>query len=117
MLSGLITSYLDKRMAELGHCQGYAVRLRHYVIQPSGTLEVAAWGELFVLVEDVQDLRIESDRGVYDTATPDTTSEQQHEHSGQIFLENLASDCACHVRFIQAIPLEPVSECPPCNNP
>lgn len=115
MLTGLIAPYLDKRMQELGYCKGYAMRVRHFVIHSSGMLTIQAWNEVFVLAEDAQDLRIESDLGIYDTGTPDITSEQQHEHSGLIILTNLTADCACHVQFVQAIPLEDNSHCTACN--
>ena len=114
MNPGIIATYLDKRMQEIGHCAGYAVRIRDFVLAPLQTLQIASWNEIFILLGDAADMRVESDLGVYDNTNPNATSEQQHEHTGKIILTNL-SDSRCNVQFVQGIPLEENSDCPGCN--
>lgn len=113
MNAAMIPFYIESRMKEMGHCNGYAMRIKHFVIGPEKTVKVSAFGEVFILLEPVPDVRVESDLGVYSNTV--SAPEQQHEHTGQIFLTNLTNDGDCNVQFVQAIPLSQNPEaCPPC---
>ncbi|HYG53127.1 MAG TPA: hypothetical protein VD905_19645 [Flavobacteriales bacterium] len=115
MNAAIIPFYIDSRMKEQGHCNGYVMRVKHYVIGPRQTVKVPAYGEIFILLEPVPDVKIESDLGVF--SNTGMAPEQQHEHTGQILLTNLSSNGNCDVQFVQAIPLDAHPEdCTPCNN-
>jgi len=94
--------YIKSRMAELGH-QTYSVRLRHFVITPGGFGYDYIPGQLMVLVEPVEMIRIDSDAGFFDLGTANT-NELQYEHSGMVNIRNYSGNNTVHVRFIQAIP-------------
>lgn len=116
MNAAMIPFYIESRMKELGHCNGYVMRIKHFVIGAEQTVKISAFGEIYILLEPVPDVRIESDLGVYSNVA--NAPEQQHEHTGQIFLRNLTNDGDCNVQFVQAIPLEANPEaCSPCNTP
>lgn len=114
MTPAMIPAYIDNRMKEMGHCSGYAMRHRHYTVDPRETIRITAYGEVFVLLEEASDMRIESELGVY-ASGGNAAAEQQHEHSGQISITNLAADGACSVQFIQAIPMENTGDCHTCD--
>lgn len=95
--------YIAKRMSEL-RIPEYTLRLRHMVMQPGEKLEIDAWQEFFFLTQEVCDIQIISDLGVFDLSA-DNASEMQYEHQGLITIINTSSAATVHVRFIQAIPL------------
>lgn len=109
MNPAMIPAYIEQRLKELGHCQGYAMRVKHFSVPGGKTIRVAAYGELYLLLEEAADIQIESELGVFNTSGADVPMEQQHEHTGQITITNLAAE-PCGVQFIQAIPLEKTCE-------
>lgn len=96
--------YIPRRMQELGIGNQYYLRFRHLVLSVSETLELDADNQWFLLVEDVEDLSIESDFARYDLSD-EGLNEQGYEHSGKLKLQNHAPQNR-HVRFIQIIPIE-----------
>lgn len=102
MTTALALEYIPRRMQELGHGSDYYIRFRHFVLLPNEKLEIEAFNQFFLLVEEPEHLKIVSDFGFYDLSE-DRTNEQFYEHQGTISLTNYASTVT-HVRFIQVIP-------------
>lgn len=94
--------YIPRRMEELGHGDNYALRLRHLVLKPNERLEIDAYNQLYVLIEEAEDVHIESLTGIFDLSIKNA-NEMQYEHQGSISIRNL-SEINRHVRFIQVIP-------------
>ncbi len=102
MTTSLALEYIPRRMRELGYAQNYYLRFRHLVMQPAEQLELDAYNQIFILVEEPSDVKVQSDFGLYDT-TDNQTNEQIYEHQGLIAIENFSKQVN-HVRFIQVIP-------------
>ena len=102
MTIALALEYIPRRMKELGYGAEYYIRFRHLVLQPGEKTEIEAYNQFFILVEEVTELSIVSDFGLFDIAD-NTTNEQTYEHQGAILVHNYA-DRINHLRFIQVIP-------------
>ena len=99
----LAIEYIPRRMKELGYGANYYIRFRHFVLQSQEELEIEAYNQFFILVEEKCDVSIHSDFGVYDIADS-KTNEQHYEHQGNIVISNTRNTIN-HVRFIQVIPI------------
>lgn len=97
----LAVQYVPRRMAELGY-EDYAMRMRHFVLQPLEKIEIEAWNELFILPKESCEVRITSDFGLFDLSA-ENINELQYEHQGLITVQNL-SETITHIQFIQVIP-------------
>lgn len=102
MTIALALEYIPRRMKELGYGAEYYIRFRHFVMQPQEKLEVDAYNQFYILVEEVTDASVSSDFGLFDLAVQNT-NEQTYEHQGAIAINNYA-DRINHLRFIQVIP-------------
>lgn len=98
----LAIEYIPRRMKDIGVGDNYYLRFRHFVLEPSETIELDAHNQFFLLIDDNSDLSISSDFGFYDITYPNT-NEQTYEHQGNIIITNY-SPTLNHVRFIQIIP-------------
>ena len=105
MTVNLALEYIPKRMAELGHGQHYHIRFRHFKLQPAEQFTIQAQGQLFYLIEPPNDVRIESDMGVFDFSEF-FVNELQYEHEGAIIITNQLV-LHNHLRLIQVIPENP----------
>lgn len=103
MTAELVLEYIPRRMRELGYGKDYYLRLRHLVLRPNEHIEIEAWSDLFILVEEVSDVRISSDTGVFDLGT-EAASEMQYEHQGLIEITNGSDAVTKHVKLVQIIP-------------
>jgi hypothetical protein len=103
MTIDLAIDYIRRRMLELGHGDLYHLRFRHYVLTPRQRISIDALDQLFILIEPVGNVNVESVFGMYDL-TVDNSNELQYEHQGQIQLSNYTYRVQ-HVRFIQVIPI------------
>jgi hypothetical protein len=102
MTIALAIEYIPRRMRDLGFGDNYYIRFKHLIIQPITTIDIEADNQFYILVDEVTDITITSDSGIYDLS--DTrVNEQCYEHQGSIAIENQASQFK-HVRFIQVIP-------------
>lgn len=104
MKEELAAHYLSSRMREQGHAHRFALRLRHFVLKATEKITVKAWGDLFLMLGENCDARVSSENGVFDLSATNL-SEQQHEHSGLILIEN-PTDSTVHVKMMQAIPYQ-----------
>ena len=102
MTIALALEYIPRRMEELGYEKRYYLRFRHLVLQPSEQLELQAFNQFFILIEEAVDISVESPTGVFDLSL-ENVNEMQYEHQGQITIINLSSQLK-HIRFIQVIP-------------
>jgi hypothetical protein len=102
MTIALALEYIPRRMEELGHGKEYYIRFRHFVLQPSEHMDIEAYNEFYMLIDEPDSISIASDFGFFDLSFS-VTNEQQYEHQGFISLQNY-SKAANHVRFIQVIP-------------
>ncbi|MFO0357637.1 MAG: hypothetical protein ACK50A_11855 [Sphingobacteriaceae bacterium] len=102
MNTALALEYIPRRMRELGYGSDYYIRFKHFVLQPNEKMELDAYNQFFILVEEVADVRVESEFGLYDIAE-DKINEQSYEHQGSITIHNCLSTIN-HIRFIQVIP-------------
>jgi|SRR6266700_107836 len=101
MTSELAIEYIRRRMAEMGY-KDYLLRFRHLLLRVNETREVSAYNQIFMLIEPVPDIRIESDVGLFDV-NEDHANELQYEHRGRIKTTNLSLSTT-NVKFLQAIP-------------
>jgi hypothetical protein len=98
----LALEYIPRRMNELGYGTNYYIRFRHFVMQPSEKLDIDAYNQFFILVEEINDASVVSEFGLFDIAET-KVNEQTYEHQGEIKITNY-SNAINHVRFIQVIP-------------
>ena len=82
--------------------QQYGIQFRHLVLQPSEERVMNAHDHIYLLIEPICDMRVESSTGVFEW-TEDLTNELQYEHKGDITIRN-NSIFLNHVRFVQVIP-------------
>ena len=102
MTVALALEYIPRRMRELGYEANYYIRFRHFVLQPMEKIDVDAYNQFFILVEEASDVTVNSDFGLFDISDGNT-NEQTYEHQGLIQISNSA-DKITHLRFIQVIP-------------
>ena len=102
MTPEIVMDYVKRRMQELGHGEKFVTRLRHLILEPLDKFSIRTGSDLFVIIDAPEDLRVESDHGVYDLSDPDI-SEMEYEHSGLITITNQYT-FKNHLKMIQAIP-------------
>lgn len=102
MTINLALEYIPRRMEELGFGNDYYLRFRHFVLQAAEQLEVPAFNQFFILVEEAQDVSVKSEFGIFDLSLSNA-NEMLYEHQGQITIQNYTKGIK-HVRFIQVIP-------------
>lgn len=102
MTINLALEYIPRRMQELGYRADYYIRFRHLVLQPNEELILDADNQFFYLVEEAENVRVESETGVFDLSES-TTNEMQYEHQNKIHISNYLPGIN-HLRFVQVIP-------------
>jgi len=103
MTPDLALEYIPRRMEELGYGNNYFLRFAHLVLQPQEVRFIEASCEFFILVEEPQNVTIDSDMGVFDLSNT-VANELQYEHQGAITITNKNPNATISVRFIQVIP-------------
>lgn len=103
MTSDLALEYIARRLKEMGYAKDYLIRFRHILLKVNEVREITAYNQIFLLIEPVHDIRIESDVGLFDL-TEDHANEMQYEHRGRIKISNLSLS-PINARFLQAIPI------------
>lgn len=98
MTESFISHYVQKRSQELDWTD-FSIRVRQFSLDINGKLILEAYTDFYVLLGQPEDISIESDSGAYDPADA-TISEQQHEHSGTIYISNLGS-CERAITLVQ----------------
>ena len=103
MTSDLALEYISRRMREMGYGKDYLIRFRHVLLKVNETRELTAYNQIFLLIDPMATIRIESDVGLFDV-NEDHANEMQYEHRGRIKIINLSLS-PTNARFLQAIPL------------
>lgn len=103
MTSDLALDYIKRRMQEMGHGREYLIRFRHILLKVGEVREITAYNQIFLLIEPVHTVKIESDVGLFDL-NEDGANEMQYEHRGLIRVTNLSLS-PTNARFLQAIPV------------
>ncbi len=98
----LALEYIPRRMEELGYGRNYYIRFRHLVLQPNELVELEAYNQFFILLDEPMNVQVSSEFGLFDLSI-DKTNEQLYEHQGFISIQNYTA-AINHVRFIQVIP-------------
>lgn len=93
-----IQEFIRQRSKELNE-QHYKTYFKHLVLKPNEAIELKAGVDIYLLTDIVEDVRIESETGLFDWGSS-KTNEQVYEHSGDILIENL-SGTSNHIPFIQ----------------
>jgi hypothetical protein len=94
--------YIARRMEELGYGNNYYLRVRHIVLKPLENRTLNADNQLWLLLDAVDSISIQSEFGVFDLAAYHI-NELQYEHQGKIVLNNYSANLK-HLIFIQVIP-------------
>ena len=101
MTINLALEYIPRRMRELGYGRDYHLRFRHLLLQAQQILEVDATNQIYLLVEEAEDISVQSESGTFDLSLQNI-NEFQYEHHGKITIENQSTQRR-HIRFIQII--------------
>lgn len=101
MTTDLALEYIARRMLEIS-CDSFHIRFRHFQLQPGEQRFLNLSNHIFILVNCPEDVRVESDTGVFDQSE-NLANELQHEHQGNAKIVNY-SIFLNSVQFIQVIP-------------
>lgn len=103
MTVNLALEYIPRRMRELGYGDNYLIRFQVFnVIDGEQMIINAQAGEFYLLVEDYEEISIESETGYYELGNG-ISNQQHYEHSGEIIITNNSIDLKS-IRMIQVIP-------------
>jgi hypothetical protein len=94
-----IQEFIRQRSKELSENKHYKIHFKHLVLKPNESIELKAGVDIYLLTDIVEDVRIESECGLFDWGSL-LTNEQVYEHSGDILIENLSGNTN-HLPFIQ----------------
>ena len=108
MTINLALEYIPRRMEELGFGNDYYLRFRHFVLQAAEQLEVPAFNQFFILVEETEDVSVKSEFGIFDLSLKNA-NEMLYEHQGQVTIQNFTNGIK-HIRFIQVIPKHQIND-------
>lgn len=103
MTSDLALDYISRRMQEMGYGKKYLLRFRHVLLKVNEFRELTAYNQIFLLIDPIATIRIESDVGLFDL-NEYGANELQYEHRGRIKISNLSLS-PTNARFLQAIPI------------
>lgn len=95
-------AYIPRRMQEMGYGDDYLLKFRHFVIKPLQEIKISAYSQLFLLVDQPQEIAINSHFGAYDLLETNC-NEVIYEHQGLIIIKNNSTEIA-RIRFVQVIP-------------
>jgi hypothetical protein len=95
----LIQEFIRQRSKELTAKNQYYIHFKHLVLKPNESMELKAGIDIYIMTDMVEDIRIESECGLFDWGSL-LTNEQVYEHSGDILIENLSGNTN-HIPFIQ----------------
>lgn len=97
-----IQEFIKQRVKQLTADKGYQLHFKHLVLQANESMILNAGIDVYLLTDVVDDVRIESDTGLFDWASGQS-NEQVYEHRGILYIENLSNQ-ANHIPFIQFTP-------------
>ena len=100
MTENLIAALLPEKVRQLG-VQKYHTRFRDMTLKGNSTLRIAAYNDLYFIVDSPQGIVIESDYGIYDS-TGSYIADHAHIHKGEITLTNPSAGNK-RIQFIQVV--------------
>ena len=100
MTENLIAAIVPEKILQLGY-QKYHTRFRDMTIKGNSTLRIAAYNDLYFIVDSPQGIVIESDYGIYDS-TGNYIADHAHIHKGEITLTNPSAGNK-RIQFIQVV--------------
>ena len=100
MTEELVIRYAPQRVAERGF-KTYRMVFQDLNLEPDQTIQLAAYNEIWFLIEAESGISISSDFGEYDYNNP-KLSENIHEHADSIEVKNQSGHVR-KVKFIQVI--------------
>lgn len=103
MTEGLAIEIAKQMMKEQGIGDQYIIRFRHFLIPTSGTLEIKAHNELFILLRPEYLFSVSSMAGTYNLADI-RINEMQYLHRGLITIVNKSKGTPVFVKMLQVIP-------------
>jgi hypothetical protein len=87
----LLKELIHQRIAERGYSVvNSQIAYRDLMLPGKGEKHIAAYNQLWMLIDDVEGVKIESSYGQYNLANF-AADEQTHEHTDQISIENLST--------------------------
>jgi len=96
----LITALLPEKIRQLGY-EKYHTVYRDMTLKGNSTVSIAAYNDLYFIVDSPQGIIVESDYGIYD-GTGSYIADHAHVHRGEILLTNPSAGNK-RIQFIQAI--------------
>lgn len=93
---------LKGRMKDRGYGENYYLQIRHLVLQAGETREVNAYNQVWILVDESNDISVSGETGVYDLAL-ENINELAYEFQGSVRITNYANGIT-HLRFAAGIP-------------
>lgn len=99
MSEQMILELIPRRMKQLEY-RTWDVRYRDLMLKAGTNLHLDAFNQLWFIIDDPQGLKVESDYGLYDTASGDFVFENSHMHKGQLVITN-PETVARKIKFIQ----------------
>ena len=100
MTEELAIRYMPQRVEERGF-RNYRMVFQDLNLEPNQQIELAAYNEIWFLLNVEDGVSISSDLGEYDYTNP-SLSENIHEHADSIMISNKSSQQR-KVRFLQVI--------------
>ena len=100
MTEQFIFLYVPKRVRQLGY-SNYHLKYHDLAIDENSVQVIAAYNELYFIIDDPPGLVVESDYGLYDS-TDDPVSDSTHQHRGEITITNPGIGKR-RIKFIQII--------------
>ncbi len=100
MTETLIASILPEKIRQLGY-EKYHTLYRDMTLSGNSTQRIAAYNDLYFIVDSPQGIIIESDYGIYDS-TGNFLSDHAHIHKGEITLTNPGA-ASRRIQFIQVV--------------
>lgn len=94
-----IQEFVKQKVKQLTAHKGYQLHFKHLVLLPNETMIIQAGTDVYLLTDIVDDVRLESDTGLFDWASGQS-NEQVYEHRGVLHIENLSNQ-PNHIPFIQ----------------
>ncbi len=95
-------AYIPRRMIELGVGNNYMLKFRHLIVKPLEELQIPAYNQFYILVDQPQEVSITSEFGIFDLLETNS-NEIIYEHQGLITIKNNSTDYY-RIRFVQVIP-------------
>lgn len=103
MTEGLAIEIAAAKMGELGINRNYLLRLKCFMLPPSGEMILKNHNDLFILIHPNEHTKVFSPSGIYDE-TDEGVTDLQFVFTGKINVTNLNGLQRLKVKFLQVIP-------------